>query len=140
MKKNNLLSLIGVGVSALALVVFDAQAAFENKSTGTDNTIVAMENYDLQGLSEMEAVSVLRSEIASLDDQIAECEKKRKGWIAATVVGGAGVVATGTAAIVQGKKVKENKDALSGLNQQLGDVKAQVNDANNSLKEINSKK
>ena len=33
----------------------------------------------------------------------------KKGWVAATVVGGVGVVATGTAAIIQANKLK-NKD------------------------------
>jgi len=135
MKKNNLLSLIGVGAAALAFVVFDANAAIENKSTGNDSSI-AMEDYDLQGMSEMEAVAVLRNDIAALDDQIADCEKKRKGWIAATVVGSAGVVGTGIGAIVQGKKVKESKATLTGLNQQLGDVKTQINEANTTLKEV----
>ena len=36
----------------------------------------------------------------------------KKGWVAATVVGGVGVVATGTAAIIQANKLK-NKDKIT---------------------------
>lgn len=74
---------------------------------------------DLQGMSEMEAISTLRAEIQSLDEQIAQCEKQRKGWIAATVVGGAGVVGTGIGAIVQGKQVGEKKAEKGRLETEL---------------------
>ena len=37
------------------------------------------------------------------------CENTKKGWVAATVVGGVGVAATGTAAIVQGVKINQQK-------------------------------
>ncbi len=35
------------------------------------------------------------------------CKKAKKGWVAATIIGGAGVLATGTAAIVQANKLKK---------------------------------
>lgn len=56
-------------------------------------------------------IETLRTEIEKIDSEIARCKKTRSGWTAATVVGGIGTVATGTAAIIQGVKLgkKGNK-------------------------------
>ena len=51
----------------------------------------------------------LKEEIKQIDSEQMRCERAKKGWIAATVVGGVGVVATGTAAIVQVEKAKKQK-------------------------------
>ena len=56
-------------------------------------------------------VRELKEEIAQIDAEMVRCEKAKKGWVAATVVGGVGVAATGTAAIVQGVKInQQNKE------------------------------
>lgn len=56
-------------------------------------------------------VRELKEEIAQIDTEMIRCEKAKKGWVAATVVGGVGVAATGTAAIVQGVKInQQNKE------------------------------
>ena len=56
-------------------------------------------------------VRELKEEIAQIDAEKIRCEKAKKGWVAATVVGGVGVAATGTAAIVQGVKInQQNKE------------------------------
>lgn len=52
-------------------------------------------------------IEELKKEIAQIDSENARCQKMKNGWIAATVVGGVGVVATGTAAIIQGTKLKD---------------------------------
>jgi len=49
----------------------------------------------------------LKEEIAQIDSEMIRCERVKKGWVAATVVGGVGVAATGTAAIVQGVKINQ---------------------------------
>ena len=54
-------------------------------------------------------VRELKEEIAQIDSEMIRCEKAKKGWVAATVVGGVGVAATGTAAIVQGIKINQQK-------------------------------
>ena len=54
-------------------------------------------------------VNELKEEIAQIDAEMIRCEKAKKGWIAATVVGGVGVAATGTAAIIQGVKLNQQK-------------------------------
>ena len=52
-------------------------------------------------------IEELKKEISQIDSENIRCEKMKNGWIAATVVGGVGVVATGTAAIIQGAKLKD---------------------------------
>jgi len=58
-------------------------------------------------LFKYQTIEELKKEIAQIDSENIRCERMKKGWIAATVVGGVGVVATGTAAIIQGTKLKE---------------------------------
>lgn len=55
-----------------------------------------------------QVVQKLKEEIAQIDSEMARCNKAKKGWVAATVVGGIGVAATGTAAIVQTVQNKKN--------------------------------
>ena len=52
-------------------------------------------------------IEELKKEIAQIDSENARCQKMKNGWIAATVIGGVGVAATGTAAIIQGVKLKD---------------------------------
>ena len=58
---------------------------------------------------EQRIISTLENDNRILDSEIEKCEKKKKGWIAATVIGSVGVVATGTAAAVQAGKIKQEK-------------------------------
>ena len=62
---------------------------------------------------------------------LAKCEKQKKGWIAATVIGSAGVVATGVAAGVQGVQIKEKKDELTELNAKKKELNAQKRELDN---------
>ena len=88
------------------------------------------------GMSEMEVVSTLRHDIQALDEQIATCERKRKGWVAATVVGGVGVAATGIAAIVQHNKIQDKKTELESVKKDVSDAKHQVEDARKDLSDL----
>jgi negative regulator of sigma E activity len=60
-----------------------------------------------------EVLQTLKNEIQQIDSEMARCEKAKKGWVAATVVGGVGVAATGAAAIAQGVKISQNKKAAA---------------------------
>jgi len=60
-------------------------------------------------------IKELKNEISQIDSEMARCQRVKKGWIAATVVGGVGVVATGTAAIVQSSKLKEKQAKTEGV-------------------------
>ena len=55
-----------------------------------------------------EIIKKLNAEIAQIDSEMLRCQKTKKGWLAATIIGGAGVVATGTAAIVQATKLNKS--------------------------------
>ena len=66
-----------------------------------------------------EIVRTLRDEIAQIENETLRCEKSKKGWVAATVIGGTGVVATGIAAGVQGAKIHNQKQEIQKKNQQL---------------------
>ena len=96
-------------------------------------------DFDLQGMSEMEAISTLRADIQSLDEQIAQCEKQRKGWVAATVVGSVGVVGTGIGAIVQGKQVGEKKAEKRALDSELDAAKKETKAAKSEYDEMKKK-
>ena len=64
----------------------------------------------------LQTIAILENDLTILDSEILKCEKSKKGWIAATVIGSAGVVATGVAAGVQGAKIAEKKQTLSDHN------------------------
>lgn len=77
----------------------------------------AEENADLaaQVQYKEQILSKLKEEIQQIDSEMDRCEKTKKGWVAATVVGGVGIAATGTAAIVQSVKINQQKKTLNEL-------------------------
>ena len=79
-----------------------------------------------EGMSEMEVISTLKRDIQILEEEIATCNRKRKGWTAATVVGGVGVVGTGIAALVQNSNRKEKKAEIEKVNTQIGNTEQQI--------------
>ena len=87
-------------------------------------------------LSEMEIIETLQQDIRTLDADIAKCEKQSKGWIAATVIGGAGIIGTGAVAISQAGKINEKKEELTGLQADYKEVKNQVNSADEKYKDL----
>jgi len=96
------------------LFAYDAESAVKIKnntaSISSEQSIV----YDEDISSEEAAdIATLENDIRILDEELAKCKKQKKGWIAATVIGAAGVVATGTAAAVQGVKLKDKKSEYS---------------------------
>lgn len=99
----------------IAFGAFNADAAVKTKNHTAEKYAAEME----AELNEEEAIAILENDIAILDEEIAKCEKQKKGWVAATVIGSAGVVSTGIAAGVQGVKIKEQKDTISSNKEQL---------------------
>jgi len=92
-----------------------------------------------EGMSEMEAIQTLRHDIQLLDEEIMKCDRKRKGWIAATVVGGVGVVGTGVAAIVQNSKIQDKKSELKQVKSDLDSTKQDVREAKQRFDDMNKK-
>ena len=76
-------------------------------------------------VSNAEIIAPLRSDIATIDNDIALCEKQRKSWIATTVIGGIGIVGTGVAAIKQANTLSDKKA-------EYNELKTQVNAATRS--------
>ena len=89
-----------------------------------------------EGMSEMDVVSTLRQDIQLLDEEIMKCERKRKGWVAATVVGGVGVVGTGIGALVQNSKIQDKKSELQRVQSDVETTKQSVQDAEKRLQEM----
>jgi hypothetical protein len=85
-----------------------------------DNNNVAQET-ELARLSAVR--DNLKNEIGQIASERLRCEKQKKGWTAATILGGAGVAATGIAAIVQAKQISNKKDSLSNKEKELNNPK-----------------
>ena len=125
----------------VAVFAYDAQAAVKVKNQTANRYQEEITGYyDAKGgadeMDESEAIAILENDIRILDEEIAKCKKQKKGWIAATVIGAAGVVATGTAAGIQGAKIsdkkadlKEKQDELKDKKAELAEIKKQNNDA-----------
>ena len=84
-------------------------------------------------MTEMEVVATLKHDIDLLDEEIRQCERKRKGWVAATVAGGVGVVGTGIAALVQNSKIQDKKAELKRAEGDVAAAKESVKRAEDRL-------
>ncbi len=89
--------------------------------------VFADEDLDIQIHEKQQLVEQLKDEISQIDSEMVRCKKSKNGWVAATVIGGAGVVATGTAAIVQGVQLSKqnNKPNKKSNKKQVSDKKEQ---------------
>jgi peptidoglycan hydrolase CwlO-like protein len=133
--KNRGISVKKLFIASLLMVfVFDANAAIKTTNHTAERFAAEME----EQMSEADAIATLENDIAILDAEIAKCEKSKKGWIAATVIGSAGVVSTGIAAGVQGVKIKDQKDTIASKNKEIKDLDAQIENKNKEIKEINA--
>ena len=119
----------------IAMFVFNADAAVKIKNRNVDNH-PAVVSEDGEELEDAEAIATLENDIRLLDEEIAKCKKQKKGWIAATVIGAAGVVATGTAAAVQGVKMGEKKDTLTSKEKELKSLKEEKKSVEGDLKKF----
>lgn len=112
----------------------DSGTVIGNASTTDDGVIIGnVTEYDLTMMNDAEKlqmVSTLDKDLAILSAELKKCQKQKKGWTAATVIGAVGVVATGVAAGVQGAKIKSNKESISGL-------KSEVSSKESELKNLN---
>lgn len=108
------------------------------QSAGASGGFVAEEVPGTEGMSEMEVIQTLRHDIQLLDEEINTCERKRKGWVAATVVGGVGVVGTGVAALVQNSKIQDKKSELKQIQSNVADTEKDIRDASNRLQKLSN--
>ncbi len=109
---------------------YNADAAVKVKNNTANRYQESFDGYEIKGgegeIDDSEAIAILENDIRILDEEIAKCKKQKKGWIAATVIGAAGVVATGTAAAVQGVKISDKKTDLQDKQAELKDKKAEL--------------
>ena len=108
--------------------ICDSYAAVKVKNSTAERfeeQMVATKGEEV-GADEAADIATLENDIRILDEEIAKCKKQKKGWIAATVVGAAGVVATGTAAAVQGVKLSDKKGEYETVKQNVKDKKAEL--------------
>ena len=123
--------------------VFSANAAVKIKNSTADRYAEA---YEIDGSDDSADIATLENDIRILDEEIAKCKKQKKGWIAATVIGAAGTVATGVAAGVQGAKLKEAKDTkefkrgeYEGVKKKLEETTADKTKLEKEIKEYETK-
>lgn len=126
-----------ISVFALLGFVFNADAAVKIKNSSAErfaaeskigNADGGQTDSDIEidpGIDEESAIATLEEEIRILDEQLVQCKKQKKGWIAATAVGGAGVVATGITAAVQALQIKNKKNSLDEKNKEIKELKKQ---------------
>lgn len=107
---------IGAGADAATITYSNQNAGFQDEELT---------------LEDARTIQTLENDLRILDAEIKKCESSKKGWTAATVIGSAGVVATGVAAIVQGVKISDTKGKISSTNKKT----AEINKANNETKE-----
>lgn len=109
----------------IGMFVFNAYGAVKVKNSTAERyeqqIIDANGGEETIGADEAADIATLENDIAILDAEIEKCKKQKKGWIAATVIGAAGVVATGTAAAVQGAKLSDKKSEYENKKQVLDD-------------------
>ncbi len=108
----------------------------KNKSFGVANNNAALQAEYSSKVIYLEQLKQQQSEIA---ENKKACDKARKGWIAGTVIGGAGVVGTAIGAIVQGKKVKESKYDISDKKSQISGLDSDIDNVNQSILQERSK-
>ena len=68
-----------------------------------------------------EIIRELKAEIQQIDSEMSRCQRAKKGWTAATIVGGVGVVATGGAAIAQVVKAKNDEKQKAAEKNKTGE-------------------
>ncbi len=115
MKTQNLF-IFGLSTMFIGLGVDAATITYANQNTGFQDEELTLED--------ARTIQTLENDLRILDAEIKKCESSKKGWTAATVIGSAGVVATGVAAIVQGVQISNKKDELNKVNKETKEIKA----------------
>jgi hypothetical protein len=97
-------------------VGIDADAKFVNYDQ--QRVMAAVQEAATMTVEDVRTIQTLENDLRILDAEIKKCESSKKGWTAATVIGSAGIAATGIAAIVQGVKISDKKSKLSEINKE----------------------
>lgn len=101
---------------------FNASAAIKVKNDTANKYAQQIAEANDMSADDDAIIATLENDIKILDEEIAKCEKQKKGWIAATVIGSVGVASTGIAAAVQGAKISDKKDTLDTKKRELNSL------------------
>ena len=104
-------------------VAFSASADVGNISS----QVVPSQQYVELTMEDARQIQILENDLRILDNEIKKCEKSKKGWIAGTVIGSAGVVATSAAAIAQGVQIHKTNKAIKETNDQTTNLEKELN-------------
>ena len=115
----------------MSLFMFSGYAADATDVTTAAVAAIVGTDRELSYGEKIGIVSTLEDDILILESEIKKCEKSKKGWIAATVIGSAGVVATGVAAGVQGAKIADKKEELNQHNEEKKKKEAELRELKN---------
>ncbi|MBR1380585.1 MAG: hypothetical protein IJ560_03270 [Alphaproteobacteria bacterium] len=97
--------------------------AFGGIVTEPVNTSSQEQYVDVNDMNNDEIIATLKNDIKAIDEQMAQCKKQKKGWTAATVIGGIGIVGTGIGALVQNNQIKNKKTELKTAQDELRSIK-----------------
>ena len=115
------------GVLLAGLYIVNASAlSVSNTTVAAGLSGPMLSSVSVSDAEKIKTISTLENDLIILDSEISKCEKSKKGWIAATVIGSAGVVATGVAAGVQGAKITNKKQELAGHNTDISQKQQQL--------------
>ena len=128
--------LLSVSLVLVGLMPALSYAAPKNRHFESNELDVTAVIPGTEGMSEMEVIATLKNDIDLLDEELRQCERKRKGWVAATVVGGVGVVGTGIAALVQNKQIQDKKSELKRVEGDIQSTKDDIQRANDRLDRV----
>ncbi|MBR5904701.1 MAG: hypothetical protein IKZ49_04180 [Alphaproteobacteria bacterium] len=101
---------------------FNANAAVKVKNDTATKYAAQVAEENQMSADDASVIATLENDIKILNEELNKCEKQKKGWIAATVIGSLGVVSTGVAAGVQAAKISEKKDNLAGKQRELKEL------------------
>lgn len=111
--------------SLLLAIMFVADAG----ASVSGNAVSSVDNAEM-----VSAIATLEDDILILKAELLKCQKSKKGWVAATVVGSAGVVATSIAAGVQGANISKLKTQKTTLGTQETTKQAELNNLQGKAK------
>ena len=115
------------GVLLAGLYVVNASAlSVSNPTVAAGLSAPVLSSVSVGDAEKIRTIATLEDDITILDAELKKCEKGKKGWIAATVIGSAGVVATGVAAGVQGAQITNKKQELAGHNTDISQKQQQL--------------
>ena len=110
-------------LSAICFAMTITISAFGGIVVKQVNTSSQEQYMDVNDMDKDQIIATLKNDIKAIDEQMAQCKKQKKGWTAATVIGGIGIVGTGIGALVQNNQIQNKKSELKSAQDELRSIK-----------------